>query len=168
VKILNKLKNIIHYLFQKENIYFFSLILVLFFLDSYSKNFIIENYNENLIFVNDYINFNLIWNNGVGFGFLSTESKVIYYSVTTLIAIIILGLIYIFLISKKLEKLIYCLIIGGAIGNFYDRLVYNAVPDFIDFHYKNFHWFTFNVADIIISIGIILFILQNFFYKTEI
>ena len=74
MKILNKLKNIIHYLFQKENIYFFSLILVLFFLDRYSKNFIIENYNENLIFVNDYINFNLIWNNGVGFGFLSTES----------------------------------------------------------------------------------------------
>lgn len=168
MKILNRLKNIIHYLFQKENIYFFFLILVLFFLDRYSKNFIIENYNENLIFVNDYLNFNLIWNNGVGFGFLSTESKVIYYSITALIAIIILSLIYIFLISKKLEKLVYCLIVAGAIGNFYDRLVYNAVPDFIDLHYNNFHWFTFNVADIIISIGIILFILQNFFYKTKI
>ena len=74
-------------------------------------------------------------------------------------------LIYIFLISEKYEKLIYALIIGGAFGNFYDRLVYKAVPDFIDLHYNNFHWFTFNVADIFITLGILAFILRSFCIK---
>ena len=77
--------------------------------------------------------------------------------------LIILFLIYIFLISKKLDKLIYSFIIGGALGNFYDRLVFKAVPDFIDLHYNNFHWFTFNVADIFISIGIIAIYIKEFF-----
>ena len=69
------------------------------------------------------------------------------------------------IISEKKEKLIYAIIIGGALGNFYDRLIYKAVPDFIDLHYDNFHWFTFNVADIFISIGILVFVVRSFFVK---
>ena len=82
-----------------------------------------------------------------------------------MIGLVILFLIYIFLKSNIIDKLIYSIIIGGAFGNFYDRLVYKAVPDFIDLHYNNFHWFTFNVADIFITLGIIIFIIKSFFVK---
>ena len=138
---------------------------MVFFLDRISKIKILANFGESVYFVNDYLNFDLIWNIGIGFGIMSTNSSVIYNLITFTIGFIILFLLYIFLISQKLEKISYSIIIGGALGNFYDRLVFNAVPDFIDIHYKNFHWFTFNVADIFISIGILFFILSNWFVK---
>ena len=109
--------------------------------------------------MNDYINLDLIWNIGIGFGLLSTNSSLFYNLVTILIGLIILFLVSFFIKSKKIDKFIFSIIIGGALGNFYDRVVYKAVPDFVDLHYNNFHWFTFNVADIFISIGIILFLL---------
>ena len=115
--------------------------------------------------MNDFINFDLIWNIGIGFGFLSTDSFLIYNLITLLIGFVILILFYFLVLSEKLDKLIYSVIIGGALGNFYDRLAYNAVPDFIDLHYENFHWFTFNVADIFITIGILVFILRSIFVK---
>ena len=59
------------------------------------------------------------------------------------------------------------MILAGALGNFYDRIVYSAVPDFIDIHYENFHWFTFNLADIFISIGIIMIIIKDLFFKND-
>ena len=74
-------------------------------------------------------------------------------------------MLYFFIISKRIDKLIYSIIIGGALGNFYDRINYNAVPDFIDLHYNNFHWFTFNVADIFITMGIMIYIIRSFFVK---
>ena len=80
-------------------------------------------------------------------------------------AIVLLFLIFFLIISDIIDKIIYTIIIGGALGNFYDRLIFRAVPDFIDIHYKNFHWFTFNVADIFITIGILIFILRSFFVK---
>ena len=112
-----------------------------------------------------YINIDLIWNIGIGFGFLSTNSILFYNLISILIGIVILSLTYFLIISEKKEKLIYAIIIGGALGNFYDRLIYKAVPDFIDLHYDNFHWFTFNVADIFISIGILVFVVRSFFVK---
>ena len=69
--------------------------------------------------------------------------------------------------SDDTGKIIISLIIGGALGNFYDRLNYFAVPDFIDFHINNFHWFTFNIADIFISIGIIFILLREIFFKKQ-
>ena len=96
---------------------------------------------------------------------MSTNSSIIYNLITFIIGFVIFFLLYIFLISKKLEKISFSIIIGGALGNFYDRLAFNAVPDFIDIHYKNFHWFTFNVADIFISIGVLIFIISNWFVK---
>ena len=98
--------------------------------------------------------------------FLKVASDLIYNSITIIIAIVIFYLTYISLLSKKIDKFIYCAIIGGAVGNFYDRIIYKSVPDFIDIHYGNFHWFTFNVADIFITIGIILFMFKSFFYKS--
>ena len=162
---MNIVKNLKISLFKKENIYFAIFIFFIFILDRLSKNQIIYNYNENLIFINEYLNFDLIWNTGIGFGLFSSNSEVFYNFVTLLIGSVILVLTYISLNLDKLDKIIYCLIIGGAIGNFYDRLKFKAVPDFIDLHYNSFHWFTFNVADIFISVGIIAFILRSFFVK---
>ena len=163
--ILSNLKNKKDDVFKKENIYFLIVIFTVFFLDRISKIKILTNFGESVYFVNNYLNFDLIWNIGIGFGIMSTSSSVIYNLITFTIGFVILFLLYIFLISKKLEKISYSIIIGGALGNFYDRLVFNAVPDFIDIHYKNFHWFTFNVADIFISIGVLIFILSNWFVK---
>ena len=151
--------------FSKENFINYIIIGVIFYLDRISKLSILNNFNDGAYYINDYINFDLIWNIGIGFGFFSTESYVFYNSITLVIALIIIFLLYIFIISNTLDKLIYAMILGGAIGNFYDRLIFKAVPDFIDIHYNNFHWFTFNVADIFITIGIIIFILRSFFVK---
>ena len=159
------LKDIKKNLFKKENIYFFVLILFIFFLDRYSKNFILNNFSDKRFYINDYLNFDLTWNTGIGFGLLSSDLEIIYNSLTFLIGVVIILLFYLLLISAKLDKLIYCIIIGGAIGNFYDRLQYRAVPDFIDFHFNNFHWFTFNISDVFISFGVLVFILKGFYEK---
>ena len=156
------LKN--HFL-KKENIFYFIIVIIIFFLDRFSKLEILNQFSENTHYINNFINFDLIWNTGIGFGLLSFNSSLFYNLVSILIGLVVLILIYIFLISEKYEKLIYALIIGGAFGNFYDRLVYKAVPDFIDLHYNNFHWFTFNVADIFITLGISIFIIRSFFIK---
>ena len=160
-----KLTDIKRDLFKKENIYFFVLILFIFFLDRYSKNLILNNFSEKRFYINDFLNFDLTWNTGIGFGLFSSDLEIIYNSLTFLIGVVILILFYLSLISTKIDKFIYCIIIGGAMGNFYDRLQYRAVPDFIDFHISNFHWFTFNVSDVFISFGVIVFILKGFYEK---
>ena len=124
-----------------------------------------SNSEQSIYFLNKFVNLDLIWNTGIGFGLLSFDSLVIYNSITILIGLIILYLSYIAIASETMDKLIFSIIIGGAFGNFYDRLLYNAVPDFIDVHYNNFHWFTFNVADIFITLGIIFFVMRGFFEK---
>ena len=159
------LKEIKNKIATKNNLYCLIVILIIFFLDRYTKLLILDNFSENTYYLNDYINLDLIWNIGIGFGFLSTDSYLAYNLITLLIGLVILSLFYFLVLSEIIDKLIYSVIIGGALGNFYDRLVYNAVPDFIDIHYKNFHWFTFNVADIFITIGILIFILRSFFVK---
>ena len=136
-----------------------------FFLDRYTKLLILNNFNENSYYLNDFLNLDLIWNIGIGFGLLSTKSSLFYNLVTILIGIVILLLCYFFIISNKIDKLIFSIIIGGALGNFFDRILYKAVPDFVDLHYNNFHWFTFNVADIFITIGILVFIIRGFWVK---
>ena len=152
---------------KKENIFFFIFVTLIFYLDRLTKQKILQKYNDDIFYVNDYINFDLIWNTGIGFGLLSTNSFLVYNSVTLLIGIVILFLVYILAISEKVDKLIYSIIVGGALGNFYDRVIFNAVPDFIDLHYGNFHWFTFNLADIFITIGILIFIIKGNFVKNK-
>ncbi len=152
-------------LLKSNNIYYLVIIFILFAIDRYSKSQVINFYQENTFFLNDFLNIDLIWNTGIGFGLFSSNSTLIYNSITLLIGLIIFILLFIAIGSKKLDKIIYSTIIGGATGNLYDRLLYNAVPDFIDLHYKNFHWFTFNFADIFITIGIIFFIMKGSFEK---
>ena len=165
MNILTNFQNIKKDFIKKENIFFLFFALIIFFFDRITKIKILNNFSEKTFIINDYINIDLIWNIGIGFGLLSTDSNIFYHITSTVIGLIILSLVYFLVVSEKTDKLIYSLIIGGALGNFYDRLVYNAVPDFIDLHYDNFHWFTFNVADIFISMGIILFLLRSFFTK---
>lgn len=162
---LNNLKEVKKNFLKKENFYFLILIMLIFFVDRLTKQSIIKNFNENTYFINDFINLDLVWNTGIGFGLLSSNSQLFYNFVTTLIGFVILVLFFIVIVSDNLDKFIYSLIIGGALGNFYDRLKYSAVPDFIDFHYNTFHWFTFNIADIFISLGIFTFIMKGFFIK---
>tara|TARA_B100001063_G_scaffold213116_1_gene212531 strand:+ start:1134 stop:1634 length:501 start_codon:yes stop_codon:yes gene_type:complete len=162
VEAFNKRKNLF---LKKENIYSFLLIFIIFFLDRISKIKIINDFKESTFFVNDFINIELIWNTGIGFGILSSDTALVYNLITFLIGLVILILFYFAILSEFFDKFIYTIIIGGAIGNYYDRIIFNAVPDFIDLHYNNFHWFIFNLADIFITIGIIAFLIKGFFVK---
>ena len=154
-------------IFNYKNLTSLILICAVFFLDRYSKNIIISEINESNFYLNSFINLNLIWNSGVGFGLFSHTSVLIYNFISAIILVVIIGLVYVGLKSNFFDKIIFSLILGGAIGNFYDRLVFSAVPDFIDFHVGNFHWFTFNIADIFISFGIIIFLTNGFFKKDK-
>ena len=110
-------------------------------------------------YVNEFINFYLVWNTGVGFGLASMEGSIYYHIVTTLIVIINIGLFAYLMKSRGIDAYLIIVILGGSLGNLFDRIYYYAVPDFIDFHIGNYHWFIFNVADIFITTGIIGLIL---------
>tara|TARA_B100000963_G_scaffold172701_1_gene150216 strand:+ start:9665 stop:10135 length:471 start_codon:yes stop_codon:yes gene_type:complete len=153
---------------NKKNLSCLFIAMLIFFFDRLSKIKIIELQIDNTqIFVNDYLNFDLVWNTGIGFGLLSSQNNFIYNLISVLIFLIILFIIYIILKSNFIDKILFGVILGGALGNFYDRVVYQAVPDFIDLHYQNFHWFTFNIADIFITLGIITIIYREIFFKNE-
>ena len=140
--------------------------MIIFFLDRYSKNLILNLLeNEKYLFINNYLNLNLVFNTGIGFGLFSLNAGIYYNILSTLIFVIILVLFYFMFKSKTSEKVFFSFIIGGAIGNLYDRIIYKAVPDFLDFHIQDFHWFTFNIADIFITLGVIFMILNELAYK---
>ncbi len=155
---------------KKIDIYSFVIILVVFTLDRFSKIFVIDlvQSNQGEIFIYDFLNLTLNWNTGIAFGLLSFKANLLYHSISALILLIIVYLIYLMVVSDKFGKITISLIIGGALGNIYDRLNYYAVPDFIDFHVGEFHWFTFNIADIFISIGIIIIIINEIIFKKKI
>ena len=149
----------------KKNYYFDILILFLIFiLDRFSKIYVIylsEKNNYSQIFSSKFLDIHLIWNEGIAFGLLSFSETYFYNLISTIIAIIIFILFLMIIRSKGLKKLLLIFVLGGAIGNFYDRLFYKAVPDFIDFHINDFHWFIFNIADIFISIGVFFVLLYE-------
>ena len=137
------------------------LVFLVFLFDRLSKIYVIFLDNKFLgseIFSSKFLNISLIWNEGIAFGLLSFNEKIIYNLLTIIILIIILIIFFMVLKSYGLKKYSLLMILGGALGNVYDRIFYGAVPDFIDFHVQNFHWFIFNVADIFITIGVIFMI----------
>ena len=139
-----------------------SLILLIFLLDRISKGYVIYLDKKLLgseIFSSKYLNISLIWNEGIAFGLLSFNHENLYNLLTILIAVIILVICFMIYKSSGIKKYFLIFIVGGALGNIYDRIFFNAVPDFIDFHINGFHWFIFNVADIFISLGVIFMIL---------
>ena len=138
-----------------------SFILLIFLLDRISKTYVIYLDKKLLgseIFSSKYLNISLIWNEGIAFGLLSFNNGNLYNLLTILIAVIILVICFMIYKSSGIKKYFLIFILGGALGNIYDRIFFNAVPDFIDFHINGFHWFVFNVADIFISLGVIFMI----------
>ena len=141
------------------------LVLSIFLFDRISKIYVIYLDNKlfgSEIFSSNFLNIYLIWNEGIAFGLLSFQKENLYDILTAIILIVILGILFILTQSKGAKKYCYVMILGGALGNFFDRLFYKAVPDFIDFHVGNFHWFIFNLADIFISLGIFFLIFLEF------
>ncbi len=155
----------------KKNLFISSsFILFIFLLDRLSKTYVIYLNNKLLgseIFSSNFLNIYLIWNEGIAFGLFSFNEKTFYNILTILILIIILVIFIMIMKSDGLKKYSLLMILGGALGNVFDRLYYKAVPDFIDFHIGNFHWFIFNVADIFISLGVFFMIFLEFTDKTK-
>ncbi len=144
------------------------IVSLIFLLDRISKIYVIhldEILLNSEIITSKFINIQLIWNEGVAFGLFAFDDKSFYNLITGFIIIIILTLIYFIRKTKGIEKYSFIVILGGALGNVFDRFIYSAVPDFIDIHYQNFHWFIFNVADIFITLGVLLLIFSELLMK---
>ena len=154
-------------LLNVKNLNFLFIFFIIFLFDRLSKFYILNlaESGEVDIYINTYINFYLIWNKGVAFGFLSSDENYLYNIVTVLIIIINLIIIYFIFITEDFRAYFFLIILGGSFGNLYDRLFYEAVPDFIDLHIGDFHWFIFNVADIFISLGVICLIFVEIFFN---
>ena len=127
-----------------------------------------ETYEQYGISITPFLNFNLIWNEGIAFGLLSFDEKSYYNILTIFIILVTTAIIWLMFKSKGFERFSFIMIIGGSLGNIFDRILYSAVPDFIDIHINNFHWFIFNVADIFITLGIIFLICIEIFKNKKI
>jgi len=153
-------------LLNKKILFSGIIIFIVFLIDRISKILILNFFSKNQLddyYVNSFLNLILVWNQGIAFGLFQSESF-FYHFLSIVITIVIAFIFYLIYISKKkYEIFFYGLITGGAIGNLFDRLYFGAVPDFIDLHYNNFHWFTFNVSDIWITIGIIGILIFDLF-----
>ena len=164
------MKDLIANRMSKKKIIDLIFVIFIFSIDRLSKLLVIKSAEVNgevNFSVTSFLNFNLIWNEGIAFGLLSFDDKFYYNLITLLIALITSIIIWLANKSKGVEKLSFLMIVGGSLGNLFDRIYYSSVPDFIDISINNFHWFIFNVADIFITIGVILLIILEFFKKEK-
>ena len=148
-----------------------TIILLIFLMDRLSKINVINLFEYNQldeIYVSNFLNIYLIWNKGIAFGLLNFDDQMTYNIITLIIGVISLIILAISFKVTAYTSYFFTIIFGGALGNFYDRLTFRAVPDFIDFHINNYHWFIFNVADIFVSLGVICLILDELFVKKNI
>ena len=144
------------------------IIFLIFFLDRASKIYLINLQSTGTeidFYITSFLNFYLVWNTGIGFGLLSLEANIVYHILTTIIVIVNLILIYFLFKSKDVHTYFFALVIGGSLGNLFDRIYYFAVPDFIDLHIGAYHWYKFNIADIFITIGILGLVFLEIFRK---
>ena len=149
----------------------FIALITIFLIDRISKFYILrlaEVESSVDIYVTSYLNLFLIWNKGIAFGLLSMNKTIIYNTITFVIILIIILILFMMWKNNNIQRYFLTLVAGGAIGNLYDRIVYSAVPDFIDLHFYEFHWFVFNVADIFITVGVFCLILVELFYNNKI
>ena len=147
------------------------IIFTIFFFDRVTKIYLINLQADGTdidFYIYSFLNFYLVWNTGIGFGLASLETNIYYHILTSVIVIINIGLIFLLIRSKKVYTYLIALIIGGSLGNLFDRIYYYAVPDFIDLHLDKYHWFIFNVADIFITVGIIGLILAELLKKEKV
>jgi signal peptidase II len=146
---------------KKNSIINIFIVLIIFFLDRLSKIFVISYSEKNLsadLFSSKFLNISLIWNEGIAFGLFSFKQSSLYDFLSIFISIVVIVIFFMILKNDGMKKFSFLLILGGALGNLYDRIFFRAVPDFIDFHIGNFHWFIFNVSDIFISSGVLFLI----------
>ena len=146
------------------------IILTVFFIDRATKIYLINLQSTGTdvdFYIFPFLNFFLIWNTGIGFGLASLETNIFYHTLTAIITIVNIVLIVFLIKAKGIHLYLFALIIGGSLGNLFDRIYYYAVPDFIDIHLGNFHWFIFNVADIFITVGIIGLMFAELFKKEK-
>ncbi len=146
------------------------IILSIFFFDRATKIYLLNLQADGVdidFYIYPFLNFYLVWNTGIGFGLASMEANIYYHILTSIIAIVNIGLIFFLMRFKTISAYLIALIIGGSLGNLFDRIYYYAVPDFIDLHFGNYHWFIFNVADIFITAGIIGLILIEILKKKK-
>ena len=154
----------------KKNIIYIFIFFLIFVVDRFSKLYILNlaEINDSLnLFVTPFLNFYLIWNKGIAFGLFSFDQDFTYNFITFLIIAVTFIILIIAIKSKDYKGYFFISIFSGSVGNLYDRFYYSAVPDFIDFHLNDFHWFIFNVADIFISLGVICLIFVEIFFKKE-
>ena len=147
-----------------------SIVSIIFILDRVSKIFVLnlnQNSFSNEIYSSKFLNIRLFWNDGIAFGLFSSNELNFYNILTFIIIFVILVIFYMTTQNKGLKKYSLLMILGGALGNVFDRILYKSVPDFIDFHIGEFHWFIFNVADIFITIGVIFMILTELIVSNE-
>ncbi len=147
-----------------------SIVSIIFILDRVSKIFVLnlnQNSFSNEIYSSNFLNIRLFWNDGIAFGLFSSNELNFYNILTFIIIFVILVIFYMTTKNKGLKKYSLLMILGGALGNVFDRILYKSVPDFIDFHIGEFHWFIFNVADIFITIGVIFMILTELIVSNE-
>ena len=147
------------------------IVFSIFLLDRFSKIYVIyldKKFLGSELFSSKFLNISLIWNEGIAFGLFSFDSQITYNFLTTLIILVILAILFMIIKSKSYERYALLMILGGALGNVFDRIIYKRVPDFIDFHVGDFHWFIFNVSDIFITIGVILMIFFEIIGKPKI
>ena len=156
---------------NSKNLYLNLIIIFLIFtLDRLTKLYVIylDKINSSPeIFSSKFLNIYLIWNEGIAFGLFSFNENNLYNFLTLFILIIIIVVLYMISKSSGFKKYSLLLIFGGALGNVFDRIIYKAVPDFIDFHIGNFHWFIFNLADVFISLGVIFMIIYELFLSNK-
>ena len=154
----------------KKNLFYLFVLISIFVLDRLFKLYILnlaEIEKQVDIYISPFLNLYLIWNTGVGFGLFSSDQP-FYYNLVTIFIVLINILILIMIFKSKIyRKFFLLMILGGSLGNLFDRLYYAAVPDFIDIHYGNYHWFVFNIADIFISLGILCLILDEIFFNNR-
>ena len=155
---------------DKKIIYYFLISLSIFALDRISKIYVIniaEKFGQVDIYINKFLNIILVWNSGIGFGLLSFEKEFLYNLTTLIIILVNFVILYLGIKSNNLKGFLFFIILGGSLGNLFDRLYYSAVPDFIDINYNGFHWFIFNVADMFITLGILILIFLEFKKKND-
>ena len=153
---------------KKKIIYSIFIVTIIFFIDRLSKIYVLSllKFNGSVdIFLTKYLNIYLIWNEGIAFGLLSFDKSITYTTITVLIMIISIVVFILIIKTKDIRIYFYSMILGGATGNLFDRFYYSAVPDFIDLHINNYHWFIFNVADIFITVGVICLILVELVFN---
>ena len=154
----------------KKTLINFIIVLTIFLVDRLSKIYILkiaELESVVNIYITQYLNFYLIWNKGIAFGLFSFNESLVYNMITFIIAVITIVILIMIIKSERFKKYSLLLVFSGSLGNLFDRVYYSAVPDFIDFHVNNFHWFVFNAADIFITIGVLCLIFDEIFIDSK-